>query len=98
MKRIEIFMNRAIVDVVLSEVAKEFGEDLKYSLIPDVKGRGFSGPCLGDDIWPELNDIIILYIEDAMVDDLVNHMKSLKKHFPIQGLAMFQVQDAVSLI
>jgi len=98
MKRIEIIMNRAIVNVVLSEVAKEFGRDMKYSLIPNIQGQGFSGSCLGDEVWPELNDIVILYLEDEKVEALVDHMKSLKKHFPLQGLAMFQVENAVSLL
>ncbi|MBQ1948683.1 MAG: hypothetical protein II367_00830 [Treponema sp.] len=92
MKRIEIMMTQAIeVDFVkLYERACRVAEiKCKYTKIDNIMGQGNTNPKLGDAIWPQLNVMFILMIEDKYVGVIRNIMKNLHKTYVGEGAAAF---------
>lgn len=92
MKRIEIMMTQAIeVDFVsLWERACRIADiKCKYTKIDNVMGQGNTNPKLGDAIWPQLNVMFILMIEDKYVNIVRNIMKTLHATYVGEGVAAF---------
>lgn len=106
MLRIEIIANRAISPEVVPAVKEALGDDEggnywsslpPFTAVPQVNGTGLSGPCLGDDVWPEQNEIIILYGDERLKEAVARALAGLRERFPIQGLAAFAVNQAEEL-
>lgn len=100
MKRIEIVMTQAIeVDFMgLYEKACRIAEiKCKFTKIDGVMGQGNTNPKLGDSIWPQLNVMFILVIEDKYVGIIKNIIETLHKTFVGEGVAAF-ISDADDLM
>lgn len=92
MKRIEIVMTQAIeVDFMnLYEKACRIADmKCKFTKIDNVMGQGNTNPKLGDAIWPQLNVMFILIIEDKYVNIIRNIMKTLHNTYVGEGAAAF---------
>lgn len=92
MKRIEIVMTQAIeVDFMnLYEKACRIADmKCKFTKIDNVMGQGNTNPKLGDAIWPQLNVMFILVIEDKYVNIIRNIMKTLHNTYVGEGAAAF---------
>lgn len=94
MKRIEIILARA--------VDEEFQQRLEdnsighYTLNKRVRGKGYSEPKLGDDVWPQTNNLYIFYSDDKEALKLARIVKTLQEEFPDGGITGY-VCDAYSL-
>ena len=66
MKRIEIIFSQALREDLLEWVeaaSKDLSPKPMYTLIPEVLGKGNSNPKMNDAVWPEVNEIIIIYTD-----------------------------------
>ena len=91
MIRTEIFANRSVEEDINEELERRI-PNISYSLIEDVKGRGRNGVRHGTAIWPELNILYILYVDETealLVREAIAEVKSV---FPREGIKIFQYE------
>lgn len=88
MKRIEIMFSQAIEEDVFREL-KPIPEARFFTLIPGVKGQGYTTPKMGDAVWPEINELMIIYCDDGAVPLIEEKIALVKKRYPNEGLAFF---------
>jgi hypothetical protein len=89
MKRIEIIFSQAIEEDVLLAL-KAIPEAQFFTLIPGVKGRGYTTPKMGDAVWPEENELMIIYcMSDEASGQIENAIKKLQGIYTNEGLALF---------
>lgn len=90
MYRAEIIANRSIHDEVVA--ALEAGvPEIRYTLIPDIQGRGKADRKLGTVTWPELNFMLFAYVDDGEVAAIRAIVDDIKRQFPNEGMKVFFV-------
>lgn len=92
MKRVEIIVTQAIDTDFIHLYEKECrkaGIKAKYTKIDNVMGTGNTDPKLGDAIWPQLNVMFVLYVEDKFVSVIGDIMKQLHEMYVGEGAAAF---------
>lgn len=87
-RRVEIIFSQAVEEDIF-EGFKEHKIGSHYSKVSAVSGSGFSSPKLGDAIWPQLNEMIIVYCKKSEAEKIVDFIKSLRKKYPVEGIACF---------
>ena len=87
-RRVEIIFSQAVEEDIF-EGFKEHKIGSHYSKISAVSGSGFSSPKLGDAIWPQLNEMLIVYCKKSEAEKIVDFIKSLRKKYPVEGIACF---------
>ncbi|HQL34148.1 MAG TPA: hypothetical protein PK969_12915 [Treponemataceae bacterium] len=89
MKRIDIIFNQALEEDVLASL-EGIPEAQFYTLIPNVKGRGYSNPKMGDAVWPEFNELLFIYCgsQDA-IERIEKAVAVLQRKYTQEGLAIF---------
>jgi len=88
--RIEIIANQS-VEEELAEAIEAAEGPLYYTFLPAVQGRGRQQKKTGDDTWPELNCIYILYTDERGLAILKDIVSGLKARFPREGIKFFVV-------
>jgi len=88
MKRVEIIANHSIEEDMF-ELFKKNNIVNHFTKIPNVMGKGSSGPRQGDHIWPEENFILIVYCSQEEADEITRVIRDLKKFFPDEGIKIF---------
>ncbi|HOX31304.1 MAG TPA: hypothetical protein PLB91_03180 [Spirochaetales bacterium] len=63
MKRLEIIACEAI-QVELIEAIEKVVKDFEYTLMPRIEGKGLRTRKQGTQVWPELNFMLVSYLED----------------------------------
>ena len=85
MKRIEIIFSQALREDLLEWVeaaSKDLSPKPMYTLIPEVLGKGNSNPKMNDAVWPEVNEIIIIYTENDEFQKYVEEgVKKLQEQY-----------------
>jgi hypothetical protein len=68
-----------------------------YTKWKDVVGVGEKDPHLGDHVWPGLNNVTMVVVEEQKKEKLLKSVKALQAAFPSVGLRAFVVPvvDAV---
>ena len=97
MIRVEIIAHEALEKPLLDALAPlppgihdpEGRSGRPYVLIRGTAGRGASGSSFGDDVWPESNIMIILYVEPGDEQSIREELKGIRQRFPGLGLAVF---------
>ena len=93
MKRIEIIYSQALHEDLFDQFSIIPNANC-YTIIPMVHGKGFTDPKMGDDIWPETNEIVILYTEsDDVVEKIKKSIAKIKGKYPREGCAMFVIES-----
>ncbi len=88
MRRVEIIFSQAVEEDIFEGFKKQkIGGH--YSKISAVTGAGFSNPKLGDAIWPQLNEMIIVYCKKTEAEKIIGFVKTLRKKYPVEGIACF---------
>ena len=62
-----------------------------FIMIRDTAGRGMSGSSFGDDVWPESNIMLILFVEEDDAQGIRDKLRGIRSRFPKLGLAVFAV-------
>ena len=70
LKRVEIILSAA-VDEDFVEGFKKYKIGSHFTKISGVTGAGFSNPKLGDAVWPQLNEMIIVYCPKDEAEKIV---------------------------
>ena len=84
-----IVYDRAIDEEVLDLLE---GMDIAYyTKWRDALGVGRHDPHLGDEIWPGLNNVVMVVIAEEKKDIFLDLVKSLQASFPSVGLRAFVV-------
>ena len=97
MIRIEIYAHESLEKPLLEALVpvppgthdQEGTSGRPYSMIRGVAGRGTSGTSMGDDIWPETNILLVLFVEDKEHEEILDSISQLRLMYPKLGLAVF---------
>lgn len=87
-RRVEVICTQALEEDFVQEFA-ECNVAARYTKLAGVMGAGYSNPCLGDAIWPQLNVMFIIYCSDddcAAIKDIV---WKLRDKYRTEGIACF---------
>ena len=87
MNRIELIFSQALEE----DFVEAFHRNMikKYTAIPVAKGPGCSTPKLGDDIWPQLNAMMIVYCDDSDKEKILKIVTEIRKKYLIEGVSCF---------
>lgn len=86
--RVEIIFSQAVEEDFF-EIFRHEKIGYHYSKIDNVTGSGFSNPKLGDAIWPQLNEMMIIYCQKDEAEKIIEVVKNLREHYPAEGIACF---------
>ncbi len=89
MIKLEIIANQALERPLMAVMPQREGRPC-YTMLKQVDGAGYSGYCLGNDVWPEENILFILYLEETEVSTMKERIGELRLRFPLLGLAAFE--------
>ena len=88
MKLIIICYNVAIHQEVM-EALKETGVK-NYTRFERAQGVGdLAGPHLGTNVWPAVNSVMIIALEDEKKDKLIEKIRELRKNLGKEGVKAF---------
>ena len=88
LKRVEIILSAA-VDEDFMDGFKKKGIGAHYTKISGVTGAGFSNPKLGDSVWPQLNEMIIVYCSKDEAEKIIELAEQIREKYPMEGIACF---------
>ncbi len=88
MLKLEIIANQAL-EAPLIEIMPEKNSKPCYTMLKQVDGAGYSGICLGNDVWPEENVMFILFIDEPELAIIKQSIDRIRKRFPLLGLSVF---------
>ena len=94
LKRVEIIFSAA-VDEDFAEGFKKNKIGSHFTKISGVTGAGFSNPKLGDSVWPQLNEMIIVYCPKEEAEKIVELAKEIREKYPMEGIACFMSKASV---
>ena len=89
MVKLEIIANQALERQLMEIMPKNDGKPC-YTMLKQVDGAGYSGFCLGNEVWPEENVMFILYLDDERLGAIKQKLKGIRERFPLLGLAAFE--------
>jgi hypothetical protein len=91
MKRLELIANRSVENEIIVAL-EETIQDFYYTLLPQVHGRGKTKYRLGTTTWPEMNFLLISYLDDESAAVAEAAIKEVKKRFPNEGIKLYIMQ------
>jgi hypothetical protein len=89
MTKLEIIANQALESELIEIMPKNDGKPC-YTMLKQVDGTGFSGYCLGNEVWPEENIMFILFLDDEKLTAIKAKLTGIRERFPLLGLAAFE--------
>lgn len=89
MIKLEIIANQALERPLIAVMPRRDGRPC-YTMLKQVDGSGYSGYCLGNDVWPEENILFILYLGEEELETMKKRIYELRNRFPLLGLAAFE--------
>ena len=93
MKRMELIANRSVENEIMVALEENI-ENFYYTLIPELHGRGKTKYRLGTATWPEMNFLLISYLDDLDANKAETIIREVKQRFPREGIKLF-LMDAV---
>jgi DNA replication initiation complex subunit (GINS family) len=91
MKRLELIANRSVEKEII-EALEEKITDFYYTLLPQISGRGKTKYRMGTATWPEMNFLLISYIDDANAVAAKAVVQEVKERFPREGIKLFVME------
>lgn len=65
-----------------------------YTLWKSIEGAGVTGPKQGNPIWPGLNDVLLLVLDEPAVRPLITALHALRDSLPITPGMRCIIMDA----
>jgi hypothetical protein len=88
LRRLEIIFSQAIEDDFFELFEKEqVGKN--FTRFPAVTGSGFSTPKLGNDVWPQLNAMLIIYCSKEEAEKIRAIVNRIRHQYPTEGIACY---------
>ena len=94
LKRVEVIFSAAL-DEDFVEGFKKNKIGSHFTKISGVTGAGFSNPKLGDAVWPQLNEMLIVYCPKDEAQKIVELAEQLRQKYPMEGVACFVSKASV---
>jgi hypothetical protein len=94
MNRIELIANCSVENEIIEALEKNI-PDFYYTLLPQIHGRGKTKYRLGTTTWPELNFLLISYLDDMAALKARAAIQSVKERFPKEGIKLFIIEAEV---
>lgn len=91
MKRIEVIISQSISEDFIF-LCENKGITLHYTKIPNVIGKGFSDPKLGDAVWPQLNDYYVIFAKDETAQVVYECINALRESYKNEGIYCFETE------
>lgn len=88
LKRVELIFSAAVDEDFMDGFKKE-EIGAHYTKISGVTGAGFSNPKLGDSVWPQLNEMIIVYCSKDEAEKILDLAEQIREKYPMEGIACF---------
>ena len=88
MKRMELIANCSVENEIIEALEKNI-EDFFYTLLPQIHGRGKTRYRLGTATWPEMNFLLISYMDDEGAAKAQAAIRGVKERFPNEGIKLF---------
>ena len=61
-----------------------------YTKWTNVQGRGVSsGPHIGDHMWPTLNNVMAIVVDDDRVEPVLTGIRTMRDHIGSEGVKAF---------
>ena len=93
MKRMELIANRSVENEIIIALEEKI-HNFYYTMLPQIHGRGKTRYRLGTAIWPEMNFLLISYLNDKDASDAEAAIRVVKEKFPKEGIKLF-IMEAV---
>ena len=94
LKRVEVIFSAAL-DEDFVEGFKKNNIGSHFTKISGVTGAGFSNPKLGDSVWPQLNEMLVVYCPKDEAEKIVALVEELRQKYPMEGVACFLSKASV---
>jgi len=86
--RIEIMCSQAL-DEDFTEEFKKLGIAQKFTKINPVMGAGCNKPHLGDNVWPQLNVLYLIYCTEEEAEKIKEVVTKFRHLFITEGVGCF---------
>lgn len=94
LKRVEIIFSAAL-DEDFVDGFKKNKIGAHFTKLSGVTGAGFSNPKLGDAVWPQLNEMLIVYCSKDEAEKIIELAEQIREKYPMEGIACFVSKAAV---
>jgi len=64
-----------------------------YTLWQDLEGAGETGPKHGNPVWPGLNNMLMLVLDEEQVEPFIEAMHKLRDSYPVTPGMRFIITD-----
>ena len=91
MKRMELIANLSVEREIIESLEENI-QDFYYTLIPELHGRGKTKYRLGTATWPEMNFLLVSYLDDIDASKALSVIREIKKRFPKEGIKLFLME------
>jgi len=95
MKRMELIANCSVENEIIEALETQVA-DFYYTILPQIHGRGKTKYRLGTATWPEMNFLLISYLDEENAAIAISAIQEVKSRFPREGIKLF-VMDAENL-
>ncbi len=86
--RVEIVCTQALEEDFV-DAFKEAKVAARYTKLAGVMGAGYSNPCLGDSVWPQLNVMFLIFCSQEDCDKIKDIVWELRDKYRTEGIACF---------
>lgn len=92
MVRVEIIANKSVQEDLI-DVLEAAVPGIYYTIFPEVRGKGRQGTRKGDDIWPELNCMVLVFCGKETAERIEKAVCHVKDAFPREGIKLFLSEE-----
>ncbi len=92
MRRLEVIANQSVQEEVIEGLSAAV-RGFQYTLITPAYGSGLRRKKLGDVVWPEVNFILVSYVDGADAPAARAFLEDLRRRFPDEGIAFFDIGE-----
>ncbi len=85
MKRLELIACEAVQSELVDGLAAAI-KGIEFTLLPRIEGRGTRTHKDGTQVWPELNFMLISYLDDAGIEAARSVIVDVARRFPNEGI------------
>ncbi len=86
--RVEIIYSQAL-DEDFTLAFKEAGVAKRFTKLNNVMGAGCSTPRMGDNVWPQLNMMYLIFCEKEEAEKIQEIVNRIRGQYTTEGVACF---------
>jgi len=87
----ELIANRSVESEII-EALEGSTPDFFYTLLPQICGRGKTKYRQGTSTWPEMNFLLISYMDNDAAEKAQAAVRGVKERFPREGIKLFMME------